>query len=95
MKTTDKAYNPILDNDIIAYRIVQQFKMCLEKDEWHISSSEKEKNVVFVANRELYDGLHLAVISLKNAGYNVEAKQLYFGSPIPIALSYYPNKETI
>ncbi len=93
MKTTTQAFNPILDHDVIAYRMVQQFKRCIEKDEWFAKSTEDEKIIIFINDSDVYESMPIAVNALRSAGYNIEAKATYWGGPIPLAISYYPNKK--
>lgn len=94
MKTTTTAFNPILDTDIIAYRIIQHFKRCVEKDEWFVKSTDEEKIMILVNDSDVYESLPIVINSLKQSGYNVEHKAIYHGGPIPMAISYYPIQKS-
>lgn len=87
MKTTTKLFNPLIDTDVIAYRIVGKFKMCLELDEWHVKSTESEK--ILGLFPPIGDEIDLAVDVLKKLGYNVKNENSYYGSPFS-SIKYYP-----
>jgi hypothetical protein len=79
MKTTTKLFNPAIETDVLAYRIVSKFKMCLALDEWHIKSTESEK--ILGLFPPIADEIDLAVNVLKGLGYNVKNENSYYGGP--------------
>lgn len=89
MKITTKVFNPILDTDVLAHRIVGKFKMNLSADEWFGNSTEDEK--ILALFPPIGDEIDLAVNVLKGMGYNVKNENAYYGSPVS-AIKYYPKK---
>jgi hypothetical protein len=93
MKLSEKFFNPNIDEDVIAYRIVQGFKQRLETDEWFLNSTEDEK--IFALSP--YDdsrGRNAAIETLNQMGYCTIYEDSYYGGPF-MAIKYYPNPETL
>lgn len=89
MKTTTKVFNQTKDEDVLAYRIVSKFKMCLETDEWFGNSTENEK--ILAVFPPIGNEIDIAVSTLVAMEYNVKNENAYYGGPVS-AIKYYPNE---
>lgn len=90
MKTTTKVFNPWIDEDVLAHKIVSKFKMCVYIDEWFGNSTEDEK--ILAVYPPVNNEIDLAVKVLREIGYNVKNEDAYYGGPVS-AIKYYPNKK--
>lgn len=88
MKKTTKVFNQNIDDDVIAYRIVSEFKKCLEKDEWFETSTEKVKILAICQGN--YDSKQIAIETIKQLGYSALLEDTYYGGSIN-AIKYFPN----
>jgi|GEM_PF-6526537 len=91
MTTTEKVFNQYIDSDVVAFRIVQAFKMALEKDEWYLTSTEDCK-VLALYQSQSDNSRQVATDTLNQMGYSVINENTYFGGPLA-AIKYFPNPE--